>query len=275
MPKNRYGFVASVLISLVLAMAPVPSTAQENCELYDTTVEIVDVFKTPSAQGKYFELLERGDVTCISKQQKSGNQTWGFVTYRKESSGRKVAVNGWVDLQFVARQGSPKPAAVTPKQTVTEAQPGPEAAEKSTKAEVAYWDTVRDSRDPDLIKLYLENYPNGAFADLARAMIAKLQQGTVASPTTKRAKAYVPPSTKATRKSTAKKKKRKKTARAKVRSEQSKKKKRATNAKKKSSEPRVSRRPRKKCRYETKFECMRRGGQVNDVQECNVKWICK
>ena len=109
-----------------------------------------------------------------------------------------------------ARQGSPKPAAVTPKQTVTEAQPGPEAAEKSTKAEVAYWDTVRDSRDPDLVKLYLENCPNGAFADLARAMIAKLQQGTVASPTTKRAKAYVPPSTKATRKSTAKKKKRKK-----------------------------------------------------------------
>ena len=140
---------------------------------------------------------------------------------------------------------------------------------------MAYWDTVRDSRDPDLVKLYLENYPNGAFADLARAMIAKLQQGTVASPTTKRAKAYVPLSTKATRKSTAKKKKRKKTARAKVRSEQSKKKKRTKNVKKKSSNPRVSRRPRKKCRYETKFECMRRSGQVNDVQECNVKWICK
>ena len=275
MQKNTYGFVAGVLISLVVAMAPLPSTAQEDCELYDTTGEIVDVFKTPSAKGKYFELLERGDVTCISKQQKTGDQSWGFVTYRKEQSGRKVAVNGWVNLQFVARQGGPKPAAVAPKQTVTETQNETESADTSSKAEVAYWDTVRDSRDPDLIKLYLENYPNGAFADLARAMIAKLQQGTVASPTTKRAKAYVPPTSNATRKSTAKKKQRKKTARAKIRSEQAKKKQRAKNAKKKSSEKRVSRRPRKKCRFENKFECMRRGGHVSDTGDCNVKWICK
>ena len=59
MQKNTYGFVAGVLISLVVAMAPLPSTAQEDCELYDTTGEIVDVFKTPSAKGKYFELYNK------------------------------------------------------------------------------------------------------------------------------------------------------------------------------------------------------------------------
>ena len=45
MPKNRYGFVASVSISHALAIALLPSTAQENCQLYDTTGEIADVFK--------------------------------------------------------------------------------------------------------------------------------------------------------------------------------------------------------------------------------------
>ena len=98
-----------------------------------------------------------------------------------------------MDQQFVARQGAPKPAAVAPKRTVTETQPEPETAETSSKAEVAYWEPVRDCRDPYLIKLYPENYPNGTFLDLARAMIAKLQQGIVASPTTKRVKALCSP----------------------------------------------------------------------------------
>lgn len=263
-------FVSSILFSVAAALPFAPAQAQDGCELYDTTGEIVDVFKKPDAQGPYFELLERGDVTCISAQKQNAGTTWGFVTYRKDKNGQKITVNGWVDLQFVTPQSGVKPAAVTPQPVKPTPAPAAESPSNSQKAEVAYWNTVRDSRDPDLIQMYLNTYPNGTFAALAKAMIAKLQPATVTSPTAEPAKAYVPATKKAKRKST----KKKKVTRTKKR-KTSTKKKRAKTTKKKPAERRVSRRPARKCRYESKFECMRRGGQVNDTGDCNVRWICR
>lgn len=41
--------------------------------------------------------------------------------------------------------------------------------------ELAFWDSVKDSRNKDLISLYLEKYPNGSFVELAKAIIASLE----------------------------------------------------------------------------------------------------
>ncbi|MFZ1813718.1 MAG: caspase family protein [Rhizobiaceae bacterium] len=40
--------------------------------------------------------------------------------------------------------------------------------------ELAFWDSVKDSRNKDLINLYLQKYPQGSFTDLANALIASL-----------------------------------------------------------------------------------------------------
>jgi hypothetical protein len=41
-------------------------------------------------------------------------------------------------------------------------------------AEVVFWNRVRDSTNPDELKAYLEAYPNGAFAQTARARLQQL-----------------------------------------------------------------------------------------------------
>ena len=41
--------------------------------------------------------------------------------------------------------------------------------------ELEYWETVKDSDDPDLLRAYLDEYPNGKFAPLARLKIKKLE----------------------------------------------------------------------------------------------------
>jgi uncharacterized protein YgiM (DUF1202 family) len=43
------------------------------------------------------------------------------------------------------------------------------AEEEALKNEKAHWDSVKDSNDPEEIKLYLAKYPNGYFVDLAKA----------------------------------------------------------------------------------------------------------
>jgi adenylate cyclase len=52
----------------------------------------------------------------------------------------------------------------------------PVAAEVSPKMiELAYWDTVKDSGDPGMFQAYLDKYPRGEFAQLARAKIAEIE----------------------------------------------------------------------------------------------------
>ena len=42
--------------------------------------------------------------------------------------------------------------------------------------EVTFWESVRDSEDPDEIEAYLKAYPNGEFAPLARIRLDKLKR---------------------------------------------------------------------------------------------------
>lgn len=41
------------------------------------------------------------------------------------------------------------------------------------KYEIVFWESVKDSDDPRLFQSYLDRYPNGVFAELARLSIAK------------------------------------------------------------------------------------------------------
>jgi uncharacterized caspase-like protein len=55
--------------------------------------------------------------------------------------------------------------------------PSTSAEEEKLKTEKTYWDSVKDSGDPDAIQLYLKNYPNGYFVDLANAKLDELKGG--------------------------------------------------------------------------------------------------
>jgi uncharacterized protein YgiM (DUF1202 family) len=69
-----------------------------------------------------------------------------------------------------------------PDPTQTAAVPPPPAAgsdaEMKLKTEKTYWDSVKDSGDPEDIQLYLTKYPNGYFVDLANAKLEELKGGT-------------------------------------------------------------------------------------------------
>lgn len=48
-------------------------------------------------------------------------------------------------------------------------------AAANTAIELAFWNSVKDSKNPTLINAYLSQYPNGIFADLAKVMLAGLE----------------------------------------------------------------------------------------------------
>lgn len=74
-------------------------------------------------------------------------------------------------------------AAVNPAQTVDSTTRS--ANESRTRAaatrleaeqsamELSFWNTVKDSNDPDLLRTYVERFPEGVYADLARVLMAR------------------------------------------------------------------------------------------------------
>ncbi len=54
---------------------------------------------------------------------------------------------------------------------------GAGSADKESEAdavELAYWDTMKDSDNPDMFRAYLDRYPDGAFAPLAKVRLGEL-----------------------------------------------------------------------------------------------------
>lgn len=56
----------------------------------------------------------------------------------------------------------------------------PPAAEDSPEFELAFWEAMKDSRDPAEFTAYLEKYPQGAFTALAEARLKALQEEAAA-----------------------------------------------------------------------------------------------
>lgn len=57
-------------------------------------------------------------------------------------------------------------------------------------AEAAFWNSVRDMDDPEMIRLYIEQYPEGKFRPLAEARIAQIQNAAVDAKQAQAARMY-------------------------------------------------------------------------------------
>ncbi|MFT7577875.1 MAG: hypothetical protein ACI9XZ_004278 [Alphaproteobacteria bacterium] len=257
------------------------------CEFFKTMAPILDVIKDPPKVGDIVAELKRNDVVCVKQKRKIGKRNWGQASHQVLANGTHKIINGWVGLRFMA------PFKVT---NTTSAPPTlkPSPAKKidyNRVAEIAYWNTVRTSNDADLIVSYLEQYPSGTFAKLARLLLKKINKKEGAdgpdregkSDKTERRKTSAQRRTTASppRKRTARTKtKRRDTHQFKRRQKQerlrrkSRKRDRANLKVDKTRRTPKRRRNIKRCRRETEIECIRRGGS-SQYGSCDTQQICK
>ena len=58
----------------------------------------------------------------------------------------------------------------------------PAHAQSEISAEISFWNSVKDSRNPAEISAYLEKFPSGTFAPLAKIRLDSLKQKMAAAP---------------------------------------------------------------------------------------------
>jgi len=66
-------------------------------------------------------------------------------------------------------------------------------AQGATPAEISFWESVKDSKDPAELQAYLDKYPSGAFSALAKIRLDRLKKTAVEDPASATAP-EVPPS---------------------------------------------------------------------------------
>jgi len=89
-------------------------------------------------------------------------------------------------------------AARTQSGTASASAPSAPSADLALTVELQFWLSVKDSTRPDEVKAYLDRYPNGTFAPLARSrldLLAKPTQVAAAEVPTMRAAPVTPPAT--------------------------------------------------------------------------------
>lgn len=70
--------------------------------------------------------------------------------------------------------------------------PPPAAVDERT-LEFAFWDGVKDSTDPDAFEIFLKQFPDGTFADLARLKFKEMEAPGAATPTVQKMAFVAPP----------------------------------------------------------------------------------
>jgi uncharacterized caspase-like protein len=119
---------------------------------------LVDELKTPGISIEEAHRNVRATVLA-----KSGNTQTPW-----DSS----SLTGPVVLAAKAEAPAPQPVA----------QPAPQPQvqqQASVDKEALFWDSIKDSKDPAEYEAYLKKYPDGTFADLAKAKITNLQAAPV------------------------------------------------------------------------------------------------
>ena len=76
--------------------------------------------------------------------------------------------------QAAAAPVQPAPSVVAPPPQSDVATPA-ESSSDATRVEVAFWNSIKDEKNPNLFEAYLKRYPNGAFADIARITLDELK----------------------------------------------------------------------------------------------------
>jgi hypothetical protein len=95
----------------------------------------------------------------------------------KATDGRQVPWEHTSLTGQVYLKAEPSPASLA-----SARPPATNPAAYERELELSYWNSVKDSRSPVQLQTYLDRYPSGTFANLARAMIGELKSASQPAP---------------------------------------------------------------------------------------------
>jgi adenylate cyclase len=147
----------------------------------DVMVKDGDIFGDGVNVAARLETLAEAGGICVSRGVRDQVRKMGKYAFKDlgEQSVKNIAQP--IRAFWVHGQGAPPPV-----ETVSVPVPGPteQHAGESAEFELAFWESIKESKDPAEFAAYLERYPSGAFTALADARHQSLLKEGSGSPAT-------------------------------------------------------------------------------------------
>lgn len=165
--RLRLGKVALALAGL--AFSGLAAAAQDaDCRPLRVQGLGVDVSKDPRPDSVLIDMLDRGEIVCVSREERGSDRTWVFVAYKISDGNQRRVVGGWTAMRGLEALSEAEAQALRRASTAPPAAPSAPAAPAAPQAS--------SSLPVEEILRFNEPIPFGAFPVNGRT-IEVLAQG--------------------------------------------------------------------------------------------------
>jgi hypothetical protein len=165
-PEDRYPTAAALRDAIVTAhAAPVSPAVSEDTVITEILRPAAAV--EPSSPSRPQSAPPAPESRSVPPQVAAAPRPWGWAI----AAGIVVLATAAGIWYSVSRKAPAPPAPIA----AAPATPAPPPARAQPDQEVVFWESVRGSTDPKEIEVFLERFPDGTFAPLARLRLAAIE----------------------------------------------------------------------------------------------------
>jgi hypothetical protein len=73
------------------------------CQYFKVRANTANVSKEPRADSIFIDLLDKGDIVCVTRNQKVADTDLAYIPHKLSAPGKHTTVEGWVDRAFSSR----------------------------------------------------------------------------------------------------------------------------------------------------------------------------
>jgi hypothetical protein len=90
------------------------ATAQEQgCRYFKVQANSVNISKEPRGDSVFIDVLDKGEVVCITRSEKVGDRDWVFVAHKYPKPNERSVVEGWTNPRLLQQMSPAEAAAAT------------------------------------------------------------------------------------------------------------------------------------------------------------------
>src|ERR1700738_3118381 len=108
------------ICAAVILYGGIPAAKEPACRYLKIQSDNVNVSKKPRGASTYIDVLDTGDIVCVTRNQKTDGRDWAFIAHKLvKPAGQRKPVDGWANpklmqpaspAELAAAQGTPVPA---------------------------------------------------------------------------------------------------------------------------------------------------------------------
>jgi hypothetical protein len=117
------------LCAAIVSYAGVTDAQEPACRFFKLQTDNTNISKEPRGDSTYIDVLDSGEIVCVTEEQSVGERDWVFVAHRlAKPAGAPKPVRGWVNAKLLQPASAAEVAAV---QRIAAPAPAPVAAAPS------------------------------------------------------------------------------------------------------------------------------------------------